>query len=117
MQFHHAGSILLLPVSFRFRGTEYLKSYAIDTLFVAFLFCFIGYFNGCGKTTLVMVQGIIGAFGVRVPVSFLMSRLEPVSLFKIGLATPCSTLVQILICGIYFAVMLRREKEKLKNEV
>ena len=98
-------------------GFEYLKSYAIDTLFVAFLFCFIGYFNGCGKTTLVMVQGIIGAFGVRVPVSFLMSRLEPVSLFKIGLATPCSTVVQILICGIYFAVMLRREKEKLKNEV
>ena len=98
-------------------GFEYLKSYAIDTLFVAFLFCFIGYFNGCGKTSLVMVQGIIGAFGVRVPVSFLMSRLEPVSLFKIGLATPCSTVVQILICGIYFAVMLRREKEKLKNEV
>ena len=98
-------------------GFEYLKSYAIDTLFVAFLFCFIGYFNGCGKTSLVMVQGIIGAFGVRVPVSFLMSRLEPVSLFKIGLATPCSTVVQILICGVYFAVMLRREKETLKNEV
>ena len=92
-------------------GFEYLKSYAIDTMFVAFLFCFIGYFNGCGKTSLVMVQGIIGAFGVRVPVSFLMSRLEPVSLFKIGLATPCSTIVQIIICGGYFLWMLRRERK------
>ncbi len=93
-------------------GFQYLKSYAIDTLFVAFLFCFIGYFNGCGKTSLVMVQGIIGAFGVRVPVSFLMSRLEPVSLFKIGLATPCSTLVQIAICAGYFTFMLRRERQQ-----
>ena len=92
-------------------GFEYLKSYAIDTLLVAFLFCFIGYFNGCGHTTLVMVQGIVGAFCVRIPVSFLMSHLEPVSLFKIGLATPCSTIVQILICGAYFMMLLRRERK------
>ncbi len=96
-------------------GFEYLKSYAIDTLLVAFLFCFIGYFNGCGRTTLVMVQGIVGAFCVRIPVSFLMSRLEPVSLFKIGLATPCSTIVQILICSVYFVLMLRRE-QKMQTE-
>lgn len=91
---------------------EYLKSYAIDTLLVAFLFCFIGYFNGCGRTTLVMVQGIVGAFFVRIPVSFFMSRLVPVSLFKIGLATPCSTLVQIIICSVHFCWMLRCEKQK-----
>ena len=31
-----------------------------------------------------------------------MSRLEPVSLFMVGLATPCSTLVQIaLFLGCY----------------
>ena len=70
-----------------------------------------GYFNGCGHTTLVMVQGIVGAFCVRIPVSFLMSHLEPVSLFKIGLATPCSTIVQILICGAYFMLLLRCERK------
>ena len=83
-------------------AAEYLKAYAIDCLFVSFLFCMIGFFNGCGKTTFVMAQGIIGAFCVRVPVSFFMSRLEPVSLFRIGLATPCSSLVRILLCGVYF---------------
>jgi hypothetical protein len=31
-------------------------------------------------------------------VSFLMSRWEPVSLFHIGLATPCSTVLQITLC-------------------
>ena len=41
------------------------------------------------------------------PVSYLMSRLVPVSLFKIGLATPASTLLQILLCGIYLKVLNR----------
>ncbi|MGN1412854.1 MAG: MATE family efflux transporter [Anaerovoracaceae bacterium] len=96
-------------------SADYLKAYAIDTLIVSFLFCYIGYFNGCGKTTLVMVQGIIGAFGVRIPVSWFMSRLQPVSLFHIGLATPCSTVVQIIICTAYFLWLLRQEKSKTEN--
>ena len=96
-------------------GAEYLKSYAIDCLFTCFLFCFIGFFNGIGLTRFVMIQGIIGAFLVRVPVSFLMSKLEPVSLFKIGLATPCSTVVQIILCFIcmWFCVI---KKEKRGNK-
>jgi len=49
-----------------------------------------------------MIQGITGAFGVRVPVSYMMSKAVPVSLFKIGLATPCSTAVQIVIFAAYF---------------
>ena len=92
-------------------SADYLKAYAIDTLIVSFLFCYIGYFNGCGKMTLVMVQGIIGAFGVRIPVSWFMSRLQPVSLFHIGLATPCSTVVQIILCTAYFLWLLRQEKK------
>lgn len=84
-------------------GAEYLKSYAIDCLFTCFLFCFVGFFNGIGATQFVMTQGIIGAFLIRIPVCFLMSRWEPVTLFHIGLSTPCSTVVQILMCfGCYF---------------
>ncbi|MCR5742207.1 MAG: MATE family efflux transporter [Lachnospiraceae bacterium] len=79
-------------------AADYLKAYAIDCLLTCFLFCFIGFFNGMGFTTFVMAQGIIGAFAVRVPVSFIMSRWEPVSLFHIGLATPCSTILQIILC-------------------
>lgn len=77
---------------------DYLKSYAIDCLLTAFLFCFLGFYNGLGMTRFVMIQGIIGAFCVRVPVSYLMSQITPVSLFRIGLATPCSTAVQIVMC-------------------
>lgn len=90
-------------------GAEYLAAYSIDCVLVSFLFCFIGYFNGCGKTPFVMWQGIIGAFGVRIPLSYLMSRLIPISIFKIGLATPASTVVQIALCGAYFAYMNRKK--------
>lgn len=40
----------------------------------SFLFCFIGYFNGREKTLFVMLQGLIGAFGVRIPIVWLVSR-------------------------------------------
>ena len=89
---------------------EYLKAYAIDCLLTSFLFCFVGYFSGLGKTVFVMAQGILGAFGVRIPVSFAMSRLLNVRLFYIGLATPSSTVVQILLCLLYYAHLARREK-------
>lgn len=91
-------------------SAQYLKAYAIDCLLTCFLFCFIGFFNGMELTTFVMAQGIIGAFLVRVPVSFFMSRIEPVSLFYIGLATPCSTVFQILLC---FACMIYVKKKKM----
>lgn len=90
---------------------EYLKAYAIDTLFTAFLFCFIGYYNGCGNTLFVMVQGIVGAFCVRVPIVFLMGGLEKASLFHIGLATPASSVFQITLCVIFMLYTRHLEKD------
>lgn len=92
-------------------AADYLRAFAIDCLLTSFLFCFIGYFNGCGKTTFVMLQGIIGALGVRVPVSWIMSRQATVTLFRIGLATPVSSFVQIILCGCYFGFMMRHSRE------
>ena len=81
---------------------DYLKAYSIDCLFTCFLFCFIGFYNGIEKTKFVMVQGIAGAFLVRIPVAFLMQQIGNGSLFKIGLATPCSTVLQILMCFVVY---------------
>ena len=83
-------------------SADYLKAYAIDCLLTCFLFCFIGFFNGLGMTRFVMAQGIAGSFLVRIPVAFLMSREVPVSMFHIGLATPCSTIVQVVLCLLWF---------------
>lgn len=94
-------------------AAEYLKAYAIDTLLTAFLFCFIGYFNGTGATMFVMLQGIVGAFGVRLPVSWIISRQSWATLFYLGLATPSSTLVQITLCGVYYVCVLRKQRQEI----
>lgn len=91
---------------------DYMKAYGVDCLFTAIMFSMVGYFNGCGKTTFVMIQGIVGAFCIRIPVSYLMSKLEPVSLFKVGLATPISTLVQIILCVSFFVFLSEKSKKE-----
>ncbi len=91
-------------------AADYLRAYAIDTLLTSILFCFMGYFNGRGNTAFLMVQGIVGAFLVRIPVSLFMSRLELVSLFRVGLATPCSTAVQIMLFLGCYAVTAARDR-------
>ena len=55
-----------------------------------------------------MIQGVVGAFLVRIPVSYIMSKQEPVSLFHIGLATPCSTVIQIAMCFFCLLILKRR---------
>lgn len=87
---------------------DYLIAYAIDTLLTSVLFCCVGYFNGCGHTLFVMAQGILGAVLVRIPVVYLVSLRPNPTLFQIGLATPCATLVQLTLCLIFLALHRRR---------
>ena len=93
-------------------GAEYLKAYAIDCILAGFMFCFNGYFNGCGRTRFVMVQGTIGSFGVRIPIAYIMSQQIPVNVFHIGLATPAATFIQCILCSGYFILMHRNFKIK-----
>lgn len=92
-------------------ASDYLKAYSIDCILTVFLFCFCGYYSGCGRTTFTMVQGIAGAFLVRIPFSYFMSRIPGISLFYIGLATPASTVIQIALCLIYFVYTEKKVKK------
>lgn len=92
---------------------SYLKSYGIDCLISPMMFCFIGYFNGCERTMFVMLQGFIGAYLVRLPIVILMSHIVGDNLFCIGLGTPLSSVVQILLCiGCY--IHLNKRKAMLR---
>lgn len=87
-----------------------IMAYAIDCMLTPFLFCFTGYYNGCERTLFVMIQGLIGAFLVRIPLVLLTSRTAGVTLFQIGLATPASTVVQICLCLAMFLWLNRQGK-------
>ncbi len=88
-------------------GWDYIRAYAIDCLLTPFLFCVHGFFTGIGHTKFVMWEGLLGAFCVRIPVSWMMSRQKPVSMFKVGLGIPCSTAVQLIADIIYFRYCMK----------
>lgn len=91
-------------------AADYMKAYAIDCLLTSFMFCFNGYFSGCGHTAFVMAHGIGSAFLIRIPVSYIMSRQVPVNIFHIGLATPCATIIQCFLCFGYFVYIHKKGK-------
>ena len=89
-------------------GFDYLRAYAVDCLFTCFLFCFIGFYNGLGHTGFVMAQGIGAAFLIRIPVAWYMS-VTTARLFYIGLSIPCSTIVQITVCFLFYFYLRKHE--------
>jgi len=58
------------------------------------------------------ILSIAGAFAVRIPVAWLISQTQDPTLFEIGLATPASTFVQIVLCVTVFTVLLKKEKKQ-----
>ena len=92
---------------------DYMKSYSIDCLLTPFLFCLHGYFNGREKTGFVTAECLVGAFVIRIPVAFLMSKIFGAQLFYIGIATPCATFIQIILCIIMYCKMEKKDKEEV----
>lgn len=80
----------------------YLKSFSIDCIMVAFVFCFNGFFSGCGKTIFTMTHSLIATFLVRIPVTYFVSRMADVTMYEMGLAAPLSSLLSIIICMVYY---------------
>ena len=115
LAFFHGDTLSLLfakDAAVAAASHSYLKAYAIDCMLTPFLFCFMGYYNGCEKTLFVMIQGIIGAFGVRIPIAYLVSRIPGATLFQIGLGTPASSTVQIVLCLAMFLYLERRQRRE-----
>ena len=73
---------------------------------------FLSFFHGnvlAGIFSSDAMVRIIGAFCVRVPVSWFMSRRAGATLFDIGLATPFSSILQLVLC---LGCMLYLRKKK-----
>ncbi|SHK18316.1 putative efflux protein, MATE family [Hathewaya proteolytica DSM 3090] len=92
---------------------EYLKSCSVEYILVSTYFCCLGYFNGIGKTTFVMLQGLASAFLVRIPLSYYLSRIPNVDFFTLGLSVPISALFSVIACFIYFFMI---KKKRVKSE-
>lgn len=93
------------------QSADYMKGFSVDCILACVLFSSIGYFNGCGKSIPVMIQGISSAFGIRIPVSIFLSGLPNSSLMLVGFATPITTIYGIIFFMICFAWQRRSRKK------
>lgn len=92
----------------------YLRSYSIDCILVAFIFCMNSFFSGCGHSMFPMIHSCIATFLVRIPGSYILSKIQEVSLYEIGFAAPVATLVSLIMCMIYF-YLGKWKKNKIVN--
>ena len=92
-------------------SVRFLYPNIMDSIFVCFIFCMYGFFNGCGKTMFVMLSETLAAFLVRIPVSYLMKVLIADStIFHVGLGTPIASAVTFIACIIYMFMKFSGKK-------
>ena len=83
------------------QGALYLRTYSIDCILVAFVFCLNGFFSGCGRTGFSMANTLIATFCVRAPAVLLISLQPWATMLHIGLAAPSASLLQIAVQALY----------------
>ena len=91
-------------------GTQYMKGYIIDSIFAGVHFCFSGYFAAYGKSYIGFMHNIISITFVRVPGSYLASKLSGDTLFPMGLAAPAGSLLSVIICVCAYIYLKRSGK-------
>lgn len=95
------------------QSAAYLKGFSAECILTCVVFGSIGYFNGCGRSLPVMIQGITSAFLVRIPVAILMSKLPNTNLTYIGFATPITSVFGIIFFIVCFIIYGRKKDGKI----
>lgn len=80
-----------------------------DGILTNTLFAFSGFYNGHGKTTAVMLNGITSAILIRLPLTWFFSVQSWGSLFWLGIATPISTVYGIIFYLVYYRSLKKKE--------
>lgn len=91
-------------------GCEYLRAYSIDTFFAAIHFCFSGYFCGDQKSKLSFFHNIVSITFIRIPGTYLFSRLWPNTLYPMGLAAPFGSMLSAIMCLAFFIYYERKSR-------
>ena len=95
-------------------AANYLHGFVLDSLMVAFVFCFNAYLSGIGKSTIVMYHSLLGTFGLRVPLSIIICAQAGLTvnatLFRLGFASPIASIVPMIICVWYITWYNRKHR-------
>ncbi|MCL2121092.1 MAG: MATE family efflux transporter [Clostridiales bacterium] len=82
-------------------GLPYLRSVSFEQLVIPFLFCCNGLLLGGGHTTFTLMNSIISAILLRVPMSYFFGLYMGWGLFGVGMAAPITSASVLLIVTVF----------------
>ena len=89
-------------------GGQYFRGYIWDCVFAGIHFSFSGYFCAYGRSEFSFLHNITAIVLVRVPGMYLMSKLFADTLYPMGLATACGSLLSVVICVVVYHYLKSR---------
>ncbi len=98
-------------------GSQYLRSYAFDTIAAGVHFCYSGFFCAYGKAVYSFIHNIASIILMRIPGAWLASVLFPATLLPMGAAAPLGSLLSAMICIFLCRHMLKsRNSQSARRE-
>lgn len=89
-------------------GGQYIRGYIWDCVFAGIHFSFSGYFCAYGRSEFSFLHNITAIVLVRIPGVYLMSELFADTLYPMGLATVCGSLLSVMICVVVYHYLKSR---------
>lgn len=89
-------------------GGQYFRGYIWDCVFAGIHFSFSGYFCAYGRSEFSFLHNITAIVLVRVPGVYLMSKLFADTLYPMGIATACGSLLSVVICVVVYHYLKSR---------
>lgn len=83
-------------------GEQYIHGYIFDCIFAGIHFSFSGYFCAYGRSEISFLHNIIAICCMRIPGVYLTSLWFPDTLFPMGIATACGSLLSVIVCLIAY---------------
>lgn len=83
-------------------GSRYIRGYIFDCIFAGIHFSFTGYFCAYGKSYIGFIHNMAAIVLVRVPGSYLASKMFADTLLPMGLAAPAGSFLSVIICVAAF---------------
>ena len=93
-------------------GDEYLRSYVWDCAIAGIHFSFSGYFYAYGMSFISFIHNLLSIVCVRIPFSYLLSKMYTDTLFPMGIASPAGSVLSVIICVIAFIWFRKNNKIK-----
>ena len=97
-------------------GADYLRSFSFDYILVPFVFCCNGFLFGSGRTIFSACNNIFSAFAIRVPLAFILGTMPGATLFNLGIAPPCASILTGFAAFFYILYLFKNNKFNIQTK-